>query len=335
MKKKSKKTKTDTFNAKVDIVTQPDNIKNYSIERKDYTELAMIAIQNKASVIKLIPPSYKDYPILCEEAIKQNAKTFLLVNDNASNYKELGIKSILIHPFIVTGLTKEKKYYLFFWELAISMCYKVLEAIDKEEKELFPLIEKIIQQEPLAIFYVNSKIPTYNRLCNLANDINKESLKYMDINYVDKKLAFEIISKEPEKILYLDNNKEYYKEACKFALSLNGKLIQNMHFPNMEEDIDSFFELINIASKNASEIIDYSVVLYALRLENRKRKEKLLSTPNILGNNLYILLEEIDKEHEMLSKQYIETLSKEIYNSKPVQSDFITHCPIKTKTRNI
>ena len=69
--------------------------------------------------------------------------------------------------------------------------------------------------------------------------------------------------------------------------------------------------------------------------EFKKRKEKLLSTPNILGNNLYILLEEIDKEHEMLSKQYIETLSKETYNSKPVQSDFITHCPIKTKTRNI
>ena len=102
-----------------------------------------------------------------------------------------------------------------------------------------------------------------------------------------------------------------------------------------ETSIQDSFELINIASKNASEIIDYSVVLYALRLENRKRKEKLLSTPNILGNNLYILLEEIDKEHEMLSKQYIETLSKEIYNSKPVQSDFITHCPIKTKTRNI
>ena len=99
----------NTFNAKVDIVTSPDNIKHYSQERNDYTELALIAIKQKANVIKYISPSYKDYSILCDEAINQDCKTFLLIKDSVSNYKQLGIKAIMKYPFLVTNLAKEMK----------------------------------------------------------------------------------------------------------------------------------------------------------------------------------------------------------------------------------
>ena len=95
----------------------------------------------------------------------------------------------------------------------ISICYKVLWYIKEENKELFPLINKAIQQEPLAIFYVDSRISIYSKLCSIAYSKNKESIKYMDINYVDKYLVFEIVRNEPEKVRYLDRNKEYYKEA--------------------------------------------------------------------------------------------------------------------------
>ena len=85
----------NTFNAKVDIVTAPDNIKHYSQKRNDYTELALTAIKQKANVIKYISPSYKDYSILCDEAINQDYETFLLIKDSVSNYKQLGIKAIM------------------------------------------------------------------------------------------------------------------------------------------------------------------------------------------------------------------------------------------------
>ena len=333
MKKKQEKY-TDTFNAKVDIVTEPDNIKYYSNERNDYTELAMVAIQNKAKVIKLISPSYKDYPILCEEAVRQKASTFLLIDDNVSNYRELGIRTIITNPSIVICLNKETKYYLFFWKLAIFTCYKVLMEIDEDKEELFPLVEEAIKQEPLAIFFVNSSISIYNKLCNIAYNKNNESTKYMDINFVDKKLVSEIIAKEPEKIKYLDINKDYYKEACKIALKMDGKLIKYVYFPIFEKDIDFFFELINIAEKNATEIADYTIVLHALCVENRQRKNSLINTPNVLGNNLYKLLTEIDKEYELLSEKYFESLSSELSNLKYKQDDFIIDCPIKVKTIN-
>ena len=322
----------NTFNAKVDIVTSPDNIKHYSQERNDYTELALIAIKQKENVIKYISPSYKDYSILCDEAINQDCKTFLLIKDSVSNYKQLGIKAIMKYPFLVSDLAKEIKDYYFFWELAVSICYKVLCRIDEDKKELFPLIEKAIHQEPLAIFHVDSKISIYSKLCNIAYSKNKESIKYMDINYVDKNLVFEIINNEPEKVKYLDRSKDYYKEAWKLALGLNGQLIKYIDYSSTEDDLSYLFELINIAEKSAPEIVDYSIVLNALRLENRKRKERLISTPNILGNNIYKLLKEIDDEYELLSKEYKEVLIAEMKEKPSINSNPIPDCPIKMKT---
>ena len=322
--------KDNTFNAKVDIVTRPDNIKNYSVKRKDYTELALTAIQNKASVIKYISPLYKDYSLLCEEAVNEDYNTFMFIDESASNYKELGIKSIVKNSYIVKALDEENKYYLFFWRLAISLCYKILIEIDEKKEKLFSLVEEAIKQESLAILYVNSNIPIYSELCALAFSKNSESTKYMNINFVDKELAFKIISKEPEKIKYLDNTKEFYKEACKIALSLNGKLIRNIYYPNLEKNIDSFFELINIAKNNSEEIVNYSTVLRALCIENRQRKEKIISNQDIIENNL---LEEIDNEYKLLTKKYIESANDEINNRPKKQFIQNTECTIKTKTK--
>lgn len=326
------KSDNNTFNAKVDIVTSPDNIKHYSQERNDYTELALTAIKQKANVIKYILPSYKDYSILCDEAINQDYETFLLIKDSVSNYKQLGIKAVVKDFFLVTRLAKEIKDYYFFWELAVSICYRILWCIDEDKKELFPLIERVIQQEPLAIFHIDSRISIYSKLCNIAYSKNKESIKYMDINCVDKYLVFEIINNEPEKVKYLDTSKDYYKEAWKLALSLNGQLIKNINYSSTEDDFDYLFELINIAEKSAPEIVDYPIVLNTLCLENRKRKKRLISTPNIIGNNIYKLLKEIDDEYELLSKEYKEALIAEIKEKPSINSNPIPDCPVKVKT---
>ena len=327
----NKKLDNNTFNALVDIATFPNNIKCYSQERKDYTKLALAAIKQKANIIQYISPSYKDYSILCEEAINQDYKTFLLIKDSVSNYKQLGIKAIMKNPFLVSSLAKEKKYYYFFWEIAISTCYRVIRCIDEEKKELFTLIKKTIQQEPLAIFYVDSKISIYSKLCNIAYSKNKEAIKYMDINYVGKYLVFKIINNEPEKIKYLDRNKEYYKDAWKLALSLNGYLINNFNYSSTEDNLAYLFELINIAEKNTKEIEDYPIVINTLCLENRRKKERLLSNPNILGNNLYKLLKEIDDEYEILLKDYKKSLTIGIKETPSIISNHIPNCPIKVK----
>lgn len=322
----------DTFNAKVDIVTSPDNIKYYSQRRNDYTELALTAIKQKANVIKYISPSYKDYFILCDEAIKQDYETFLLIKDSVSNYKQLGIKVIIKYPFLIADLAKEIKYYYFFWELAVSICYRVLWCIKEDKKELFPLIEKAIQQEPLAIVHVDSRISIYSKLCNIAYSKNKESIKYMDINCVEKYLVFEIINNEPEKVKHLDTSKDYYKEAWKLALSINGQLIKNIDYSSTEDDLDYLFELINIAEKSVPEIVDYPIVLNALCLENRKREERLISTPNIIGNNIHKLLKEIDDEYELLLKEYKEAIIAEMKEKPSINFNSIPDCPVKVKT---
>ena len=328
-----KRINNNTFNAKVDIVTSPDNIKFYSQDRNDYTELALTAIKQKANVIKYISPLYKDYSILCEEVINQDCDTFLLISDNVSNYKQLGIKAIMKYPFLVSSLSKETKHYYFFWELAVSICYRVLGCIHENKKELFPLIEKVIFQEPLAIFHVNSSISIYSNLCDIAYSKNKESIKYMNINCVNKNLAFEIINEEPEKVRYLDSSKDFYQDACKLALSLNGQLIKNIYCQLTKDNLDYLLELINIAEKNAPEIVDYPIVFKTLCLENRKRKEKLLSTPNVLGNNIYKLLEAIDEEYKSLSEEYKDALLKEIKKEVYTSSDSISDCPIKVKQK--
>ncbi len=324
-----------TFGAKVDIVTIPDNIRNYSSKRYDYSELALTAIRQKPDVIKYISSSYKDYYILCKEAVDLDCKTFLLIKDSVSNYKQLGIEAVMKAPFLVLSLNKEIKYYYFFWELDIFMCYEVLMYIDEENNLLFPLIERVIQQEPLAIFYVDNKISIYSKLCNIAYAKNKESIKYMNINCVDKYLVMEIIRKEPEKIKYLDTKNDYYEEAWKLALSINGQLIDDFYYFSIKErdELDNLFELIDIAKNSSPEIINYPVVLYALYLENRKMKKKILSTSNILGDNLYELLKKLDDEYELLLKEYKKILREEIRNESDVQSKIVYDCPIKGKIR--
>ena len=101
MKHKHKVLNKSTFDAKVDIVISPDNIKYYSLEREDFTELAFVAIKNKPSTIRLIPFDYKDYAFLCEEAIKQDISVFLYINFKVSNYKELGTIAISKIPYMV------------------------------------------------------------------------------------------------------------------------------------------------------------------------------------------------------------------------------------------
>ena len=74
MKKKQvdieKKNKKTTFYAKVDIVEDTENIKYYSYDREDYTELALTALENNLESIRYISPLCKDYPMLCEKAVK-------------------------------------------------------------------------------------------------------------------------------------------------------------------------------------------------------------------------------------------------------------------------
>lgn len=303
MEKDNKKVEISTFDAKVDIVINPKNIRNYSLERNDYTELALAAIKQRANVIKYISPSYKDYFILCEEAINQDYETFLLIKDSVNNYKQLGIKTITKHPFLVLGLVKENKYYHFFWELAVSISYEVLKGI--REEELFPLIEKTIQQEPLAIFHVDSRISIYNKLCNIAYSKNKETIKYMDINYVDNYLVFEIIKNEPEKIRYLDRSKDYYIEAWEMALKIDVTLIKYFDYL-LTENLAVFYKYLFIALESNSEIADDKSIINYFRIYNRKLKESLENLKNFDDK----LLIGLDLEYKMLTKRIIE-LEKE------------------------
>ena len=303
MEKDNKKVEISTFDAKVDIVINPKNIRNYSLERNDYTELALAAIKQRANVIKYISPSYKDYFILCEEAINQDYETFLLIKDSVNNYKQLGIKTITKHPFLVLGLVKENKYYHFFWELAVSISYEVLKGI--REEELFPLIEKTIQQEPLAIFHVDSRISIYNKLCNIAYSKIKETIKYMDINYVDNYLVFEIIKNEPEKIRYLDRSKDYYIEAWEMALKIDVTLIKYFDYL-LTENLAVFYKYLFIALESNSEIADDKSIINYFRIYNRKLKESLENLKNFDDK----LLIGLDLEYKMLTKRIIE-LEKE------------------------
>ena len=325
-----------TFDAKVDIVSYPDNIKNYSEERNDYTELAITAIKQKPSVIGYISPTCKGYAVICEEAVDQDIETFLRIDDNVSNYKQLGIKAIVSYPNIVARLNKDKKFYFFFWELAISMCYKTICCINERKKELFPLLEKIINQEPLAIAYVDSDISIYKKLCEIAYSKNKDSVKYMDINCVENYLVLEMVKKAPEKIKQLKYNKDCYNEAWNIALSINGKLIEYYKYPT-DSNLDNFFEIIKLSEKTAPEIANYSIVLYALCLDNRKRKEKILNTPNVIGNNIYKLSKEIDDEYKSLVEEY-KSLVEEYERVRVKEREELIYrrssnneCPVKVK----
>jgi hypothetical protein len=74
-----------------------------------------------------------------------------------------------------------------------------------------------------------------------------------------------------------------------------------------------------------------------MSLENRQRKENLLSNPNILilGNNLFELLEEIDEEYKLLRKEYKKSIIEEDNNSKQKQYRDIIDYSNKVKTKSI
>ena len=194
------------------------------------------------------------------------------------------------------------------------------------------MLIKAIEQEPLAIFFVDSNISIYNELCELAFSKNKSSVRYMNINRVSTALVFEILKDEPERFKYLNRNKGCYNEACKMVLSLNGSLIKYVYYPNLDDNLDQYFELITIAEKSNPEIADSSDVLYALCLYNRKRKQELLNTSNILGNNIFKLLDDLDDEYELLLAKYVKALEKPITSLRDDDRSVFKSsqdCPIK------
>lgn len=325
----------DTFNDKVGIVINPDNIRNYSSERDDYTELALVAIQNKPKTIKFISPEYKDYDFLCKEAIKQDVSVFPLISNKSSNYKKMGVMALIKNPFLVAYISKDSGYYMFFWKLAVSLCYKVLQLIDEEKIELFPLIEASIKQEPRSILFVNSNISIYSKLCKLAYSQNKNSVIYMDINRIDKKIVFEALRKTPDCIKNLDSSKDYYLEALEMVLKINGTLIKFLNPEFINENQEVYFKLLSIAIESSPEVVNYPCVINEFRLYNRKLKESLKNSKEYC-DNCDELLVDLDLEYETLTKDLIESEKKENNGlNKPTMEINInkSDCPVKVKTR--
>ena len=111
LKKIANKNNKNTYDALIDIVSYPENIKYYSCDREDYNELVLNALNNNAETIKYVSPLCKDYPYFCEYAVNQSIHSFLLIDDSVSNYKNLGIKVIIDNPYMVASLRKKSKYY--------------------------------------------------------------------------------------------------------------------------------------------------------------------------------------------------------------------------------
>ena len=321
MKHKHKVLNKSTFDAKVDIVISPDNIKYYSLEREDFTELAFVAIKNKPSTIRLIPFDYKDYAFLCEEAIKQDISVFLYINFKVSNYKELGTIAISKIPYMVQYVPKDSKYYYYFWELAISCSNKSLRFIDNKREELFPLVIETIQKDALSIFYVDSNISIYSKLCKIASN-NKKSLEYMDINKVDKELVFEILKMNPYRIRYLDSDKEYYLEACKLVLAIDENSINYINSLFLHNNLEFFINILeNVKEKNPNLINNFTVI-NLLCINNRKTKEKLQKLYDNIGyssSRLYYL----DLEYEELTRRL--KAARKVDNGKKSETIANTH----------
>ena len=334
MSKKKKKAENNTFQAKVDIVTDPNHIRNYSSERKDYTELALVAINNKPKIIKFISSNYKDYAYLCEEAIKEDVNVFPFISDTINNYKNIGTKAIVKNPYLVSYVKKSSDYYLFFWKLAISICYKILQLIDEDRKELYPLIEESIKQEPKAILFVNNELPIYGDLCRIAHTINQDSASYMDINKVDKEILLSSLRKNPDNIRYLDHESEFYLDGWKTALQIDGSLIRYLDWDFIDKKKEEYFELLSLAAESNHEVADYPSVINSFRIYNRKLKASLEKSKNYLGNNLYKLLRDLDIEYDKLTKDLIAAEQKEInqFKSQYIGANVTySDCPIILK----
>lgn len=330
-KTKDKNNKTTEY-AIIDIVSDTRNIADYSTSRPDYKRLAEIALENNINSIRYISPASKDYPSLCEIALNGDVETFKFIDKNVSNYKELGTKAILEAPHLVVGIDKYSRYYYYFWKLATSSCYKVLGEINEKRSDLFPLIATALDKEPNAICYVDSEITAYNNLCRFAYSKNHESANYMNINRVDENLAFKIIKEVPDKIDHLDPNVSYYKKACKTAVSIDGNSFRHVRFATFENDLESLFELVEIAKKTTPEIMESSKVLYTLCLKNRYEREKLLKEK--INSDTNKLIEKLDEEYNQLSINYILQFNKELEEAKLNGKKWTPRtCPIMVKTR--
>ena len=334
MKKKQvdieKKNKKTTFAAKVDIVEDTENIKYYSYDREDYTELALIALENNLESIRYISPLCKDYPMLCEKAVKGLSNNFLYIDESVSNYKELGIKAISENPHLVLGIDWNNRYYVFFWKWAISQCYSILGEIDKKRGRLYPVIAKALDEEPNAIYYVNSDIIVYNNLCRFAYSKDNESVIYMDINKVDKKYAMEIIKRQPDRIKNLDNSKYFYDDAVKLAVSLNSNLITQIESYYLEDNIELASELINIVKNNNSKPLEETSKLYISYIEIIQKQKIILNSNDITDEEKAKQLKVLENELKELEKQYIEKIYSEMETSKTTTDySYKRKCPIE------
>lgn len=334
LKKIENKNNKNTYDAIVDIVSYTENIQYYSYKREDYKELVLNALVNNSSSIKYVSPLSNDYAFFCEEAVKQDYQNFLLINDSVTNYKELGIKAILVNPFVVCDLPKSSKYYYFFWKLAVFNCFSVLMSIKEDNKELFSLIAIALDKEPKAILYVDYELSIYNNLCKFAYSKDAESVDYMDINYVDKKLALEIIKRDPKKIDSLNIDSPYYNEAWRLAVSLNSELINTVCFHNMEQRLDFFLELINSIKLENPGIMKSYNVLKALYFKNKRDKEKVINSCDSPDEEFFKLLGDLDNDGKLLYKKLLEARESFYKSSKSNSYIYSEHeCPIRVKTR--
>ena len=300
----------DTINAKIDIVNDPDNIRFYSPLREDYKELALLAIFNKPSTIGLIPSSYEGYLFLCRKAINEDVGTLEYIDYNISGYNLLAIIAINKNPYVVLCINKNADCYLYFWKLAISKNSKIIKYINHDKKELFVLLMAYLIKNPMAIQYVDTNISIYNMLCKIAYYSDKTLVIYMDINKVEKWLALEILKAKPEKIKDLDSDKEYYWEACKIAVSRCNEMLKYVDYNN--DNIEQFMSLVMDEEDNSLIMLEDSKLIYALSLYNRKVKNSLLNGPNILGDNIYQLLIDLDMEYDKLVSQLSEIKKYEL-----------------------
>lgn len=332
MKKKQvdieKKNKKTTFYAKVDIVEDTENIKYYSYDREDYTELALAALENNLESIRYISPLCKDYSMLCEKAVKGRSNNFLYIDESVSNYKELGIKAISENPRVVLGIDLNNRYYVFFWKWAISQCYSILGEIDKKRERLYPVIAKALDEEPNAIYYVNSDIIVYNNLCRFAYSKDNESVIYMDINKVDKKYVMEIIKRQPDRIKNLDNSKYFYDDAVKLAVSLNSNLITQIESCYLEDNIELASELINIVKNNNLKPLEETLKLYISYIEIIQKQKIILNSNDITDEEKAKQLKVLENELKELEKQYIEKTYSEMETSTTIDY-YKRKCPIE------
>ena len=308
-KKILNKNNKNTFDAKVDVVSYPENIQYFSYTREDYTELALNAIYNNPHAIKYVSPQCKDYEYICSVAINESPSTFLEIDESASNYKELGMKALMVSSAIVCELKKSSKYYIFFWKFAIGLCLHNLGAINNDRKELFFLIAQVLDNDPKAIYYVDSELEIYNNLCIFAYGRDVESLDYMDVSKLNEYLLFKAIRRNPRRVLEFDGTNKYYKKALEDAIALDGSIFSEIVI--YEEDINFYYSLFELAKITSPDVVNSSNAVLLLCLDNRRQKDNLILNANDL-DSIDKALDNLDAEYKSLIHTYKELLDEKL-----------------------